>query len=62
MASGRFADTFIGNENEWARSFVQFGRNTSSAAPQAAPASDPSPPTTTPASRYSESWIVNAPG
>src|SRR5947207_36370 len=40
MASGRLADTFIGNENECARSLVQFGRNTSSAAPQAAPAND----------------------
>ena len=38
------------------------GRNTSSAAPQTAPISEPRPPITTPASSVSDSCIGNAPG
>src|SRR5437868_1633762 len=49
-ASGRLEDTLVESENECARSFVQLGSRTSNAAPQTAPAIEPSPPITTPVS------------
>ena len=61
-AMGRLLETFVDSENELAMSLVQFGRNTSSAAPQTAPTREPRPPITAPASSVSESWSGNAPG
>ncbi len=62
MASGRFAETWVDSENEWARSLVQLGSRVSSAAPQIAPTSEPRPPSTTPVSSDSDSCSGNAPG
>jgi hypothetical protein len=48
-------ETWLESENELAMSLVQFGRSVSSAAPQTAPVSEPSPPSTTPVSNASDS-------